>query len=314
VHTALTPIDVVKTKMQTNPAEYPDPVRSLKKLVDEEGIRSFFNGWQPTFLGFFVWGGFAYISTEYFRRLIIDFVGVGATTLEVPIILAAAATSAFFGSFLIAPFETVRIRTVAEPKFGSNIFTVSGRILMVICVVEMPLFMFLRSLLTLFSIFEQEEGVGAFFDSVPVFLLKEIPFACAKFAVFDITTEQLYDAFPAAREDLQLSLLITLAAGTFGGIIAAIVSNPADCTISELKKSATDISPTDAANLIIERGGLLALFKGLTLRMAFYSLMVGGQFLLYDTIRFALGVGSDDLKLYLDVLGSALSAKTAGSL
>uniref|UniRef100_A0A7S1BNP8 Uncharacterized protein n=1 Tax=Corethron hystrix TaxID=216773 RepID=A0A7S1BNP8_9STRA len=107
VHTALTPIDVVKTKMQTNPAEYPDPVRSLKKLVDEEGIRSFFNGWQPTFLGFFVWGGFAYISTEYFRRLIIDFVGVGATTLEVPIILAAAATSAFFGSFLIAPFETV---------------------------------------------------------------------------------------------------------------------------------------------------------------------------------------------------------------
>mmetsp|Transcript_35538 Transcript_35538/g.82505 ORF Transcript_35538/g.82505 Transcript_35538/m.82505 type:complete len:218 (+) Transcript_35538:3304-3957(+) len=216
-------------------------------------------------------------------------------------------------TFIFA-FYCSRIRTVAEPKFGSNIFTVSGRILMVICVVEMPLFMFLRSLLTLFSIFEQEEGVGAFFDSVPVFLLKEIPFACAKFAVFDITTEQLYDAFPAAREDLQLSLLITLAAGTFGGIIAAIVSNPADCTISELKKSATDISPTDAANLIIERGGLLALFKGLTLRMAFYSLMVGGQFLLYDTIRFALGVGSDDLKLYLDVLGSALSAKTAGSL
>ena len=34
--------------------------------------------------------------------------------------------------------------------------------------------------------------------------------------------------------------------------------------------------------------------------------MVSMQFLIYDAIRFALGVGSDDLKLYLDVLGGAL--------
>jgi hypothetical protein len=31
------------------------------------------------------------------------------------------------------------------------------------------------------------------------------------------------------------------------------------------------------------------------------------QLLVYDGVRFALGIGPDDLKLYLDVLGGALS-------
>jgi hypothetical protein len=37
------------------------------------------------------------------------------------------------------------------------------------------------------------------------------------------------------------------------------------------------------------------------------SVVISGlQFLVYDAIRFSFGVGSDDLKLYLDVLGGAL--------
>jgi len=282
VHLALTPIDVVKTKVQTDPKGYPNPISAFQRVVKEEGLATFFNGWQPTFLGFFVWGGFAYIATEFFRSQIAERIGTAATSLEVPIILSAAGIAAFFGSFIIAPFETVRIRTVAQPEYGNNIFAAGGKIF-------------------------KDEGIGAFFNSVPVFMLKEIPFACAKFTVFDIASTKLYEMYPAASENLQLSLLVTLTSGTFGGIIAAIVSNPADCTISEMKKASTEISPVGAAAILLETGGLSAFFKGLTLRMVFYSLMVGGQFLLYDTVRFALGVGSDDLKLYLDVLGSAIS-------
>jgi solute carrier family 25 phosphate transporter 3 len=148
--------------------------------------------------------------------------------------------------------------------------------------------------------------VSSLFSAVPVFLVKEIPFAMAKFTVFDLSTAALYDAFPAAREDLRLSLFVSLAGGTLGGISAAIVSNPADATISELKKSKSDMSPMDAFELILERAGVGGLFKGLVLRMFFYSLIVSCQFLVYDAVRFALGIGTDDLKLYLDVLGGAL--------
>jgi hypothetical protein len=40
--------------------------------------------------------------------------------------------------------------------------------------------------------------------------------------------------------------------------------------------------------------------------MIFYALLISLQFFVYDFVRVALGIGSDDLKLYLDVLGGAL--------
>lgn len=81
----------------------------------------------------------------------------------------------------------------------------------------------------------------------------------------------MYETFPAAREDLQLSLLVSLIGGTIGGIFAAVVSNPADATISEMKKAKSDVSPVAAAELVIEQGGLPGLFRGLPLRLLFYS-------------------------------------------
>lgn len=115
-----------------------------------------------------------------------------------------------------------------------------------------------------------------------------------------------YQAFPAATEDLKLSLLVTLAGGVLGGTAAAIVSNPADTVISVLKKAKTDLSPLEAANNMFERSGAFAFFVGLPLRIVFYSLIASLTFIVYDSVRFALGIGSDDLKLYLDVLGGAI--------
>ena len=207
--------------------------------------------------------------------------GADAAQLEVPIILISAGSAAFVGSFILCPFEAVRIRSVAQPNYAPNIVQVCNRMV-------------------------AEEGIPSLFSAVPAFLLKEIPFAMAKFTVFDLSTAWLYDRFPAATEDLQLSLLVSLTGGTFGGIVAAIVSNPADVTISEMKKAKSDMGPKQAAQVVLDRGGPPALFTGLPLRLVFYSLIVSLQFLVYDSVRIALGIGSDDLKLYLDVLGGAL--------
>ena len=129
----------------------------------------------------------------------------------------------------------------------------------------------------------------------------------AKFTIFDLTTAWLYETFPAAQEDIQLSLLVSLVGGTIGGIFAAIVSNPADVTISEMKKAKAELGPKEAADIILDRAGPAGFLKGLSLRFFFYSILVSVQFLLYDAIRIALRVGTDDLKLYLDVLGGALN-------
>ena len=129
-------------------------------------------------------------------------------------------------------------------------------------------------------------------------------------AIKDISTEQMYAAFPAAQEDLKLSLLVSLIGGVLGGTAAACVSNPADALISELKKSKSDISPQEAISNMLERNGINTFFVGLPLRIVFYSLIASLTFVVYDFVRFLLGIGPDDLKLYLDVLGGSLSSPT----
>lgn len=226
--------------------KYPGVVTGFKRVLEEGGMSGFFAGWAPTFVGFFFWGGVAYSITEFLRRTFQAYAGDAAGNLEVPIILTAAGLAAVVGSSVICPFEAVRIRSVAQKDYGSNILDVAQRMI-------------------------NEEGVGTLFSAIPAFMAKEVPFAMAKFTVFDLSTAWMYENFPAAREDLQLSLLVSLLGGTIGGLVAAVVSNPADATISEMKKSKNDMNPIAAVQLVVENGGIPALFRGLPLRLVFYS-------------------------------------------
>jgi len=277
----LTPFDVVKTKQQTNPAKYTELFPSIQEVYKNEGIPTFYTGWLPTLVGNFLSGGVQYASTEYLRRMFSEMAGLDAAQYEVLIILAASGIASAIAGCVFCPFEAVRIRTVAQPKFAANAGGVLQRIL-------------------------DEEGIESLVNTIPIFLFKNIPYAMTKFTVFDISTDRLYQAFPAAQEQLQLSLLVSLAGGIMGGTAAAIISNPADSIISELKKAKTELSPLDAIQNMIARGGVGPFFAGLPLRIVRYTLIASLSFVTYDAIRFALGIGSDDLKLYLDVLGGAL--------
>jgi hypothetical protein len=103
VHLALTPLDVVKTKVQTNPVKYPSIGASFKKIFKEEGVSAFYTGWVPTVLGNFLGGGALYTLTEVTRRSLSEAAGVDAVALEVPIILISAGEFAF--CFLVSTCE-----------------------------------------------------------------------------------------------------------------------------------------------------------------------------------------------------------------
>lgn len=284
VHLVLTPLDVVKTKVQTNPDKYPTIAPSFTKIWKEDGPGAFFTGWLPTLSGNFVSGAVLYAMTELIRRSLTDTAGVNADNLEVFIILVAAGLSSAVAAIFYCPFEAIRIRVVAQPQFASNSFETASKMI-------------------------QEEGVGSLTNAIPVFLVKQIPYACVKFTIFDLSTENLYRLYPAAQEDLILSLGISLIGGVLGGVAAAAVSNPADTVIAELKKAKSDQTPAEALQALLDRAGAKALFKGLPLRMVFYSLTASLQFMVFDGVRFALGIGPDDLRLYLDVLRGVLAEK-----
>ena len=110
-------------------------------------------------MGFFIWGGFTYSLTELIRRSLIISLGSEAQSLEIQIILVSSAVAAVFGSFILVPFESVRIRAVSQPGYGKNIGDVLSRMV-------------------------SEEGIGSLFNALPPFLLKEVPFNTAKVNFF----------------------------------------------------------------------------------------------------------------------------------
>jgi hypothetical protein len=166
-HLILTPIDVVKTKVQTRPEIYNEGiVRTFKKVLREEGASTFFDGWEPTFVGFFFTGGIAFFLTEFFRRYYTSLAvstmmaqsaltevaaTATVTSFEIPLIAASAATSGFCCCFLLAPFDAVRIRTVSDPGYADNIAGVVARMV-------------------------KEEGFLSLFSAVNAWFLKEVPY------------------------------------------------------------------------------------------------------------------------------------------
>ena len=67
-HLVLTPLDVVKTNIQTDPKKYTNPFTTFSLLLEEGGVSGFFAGWIPTFFAYFINGGLSYALTEFFRR------------------------------------------------------------------------------------------------------------------------------------------------------------------------------------------------------------------------------------------------------
>ena len=47
--------------------------------------------------------------------------------------------------------------------------------------------------------------------------MKNIPYTMTKFTIFDLSTEKMYQAFPAAQEDIRLSLAVSLIGGILKG-------------------------------------------------------------------------------------------------
>ena len=145
VHLLLTPLDVIKTKVQTDNEKYPNVVAAFQSMAKEEDKSSFFSGWAPTFAGFFFLGGISFSTVEFLRRYFTELAGTSASSLEIPIILGSASISAFLGSFVLSPFEAVRVRSVAQPDYAGSALGVLGRM------VEVSILSFLIQLFFFFK-------------------------------------------------------------------------------------------------------------------------------------------------------------------
>lgn len=264
-HGALTPVDVVKTRIQLSPEIYNrGMIGGFKQVIQSEGAGALLTGFGPTAAGYFVQGAFKFGGYEFFKKQLIELVGVeNAPTYRTLIFVGASGLAEFFADIALCPLEATRIRLVSNPQFASGL--VPG---------------FLRIV--------REDGVlrGLYAGFGPI-LLKQIPYTITKFVVYERASEAIYSMLPP-KENLSSGTVtsVNLGSGLISGIAAAIVSQPADTLLSKINKQKNaEGSITSRLVQLSKELGVRGLFLGLGARVVMVGALTAGQFGIYGDIK-----------------------------
>ncbi|KAI0095635.1 mitochondrial phosphate carrier protein Mir1 [Daldinia grandis] len=267
-HGSLTPVDVVKTRIQLDPVTYNRGlIGGIRQVVANEGAGALLTGVGPTFAGYFLQGAFKFGGYEFFKQQSINVLGLeNASQYRTGVYLVSSAFAEFFADIALCPLEATRIRLVSEPTYASGL--VSG-----------------------FSKILSQEGIGAFYAGFGPILFKQVPYTMAKFVVYEKVAESVYRQYPKEKMSDGLQTTVNLGSGLIAGFAAAIVSQPADTMLSKINKTKglPGESTTSRLIKIAKELGLRGSYSGIGARLFMVGTLTAGQFAIYGDIKKALG-------------------------
>jgi len=267
-HGALTPVDVVKTRIQLDPVTYNNGlVGGFRKVIASEGAGALLTGLGPTFAGYFLQGAFKFGGYEFFKQQSINLLGYEtASNNRTAVYLASSAAAEFFADIALCPLEATRIRLVSEPTFASGLVGGFGKIL-------------------------KTEGVGAFYSGFGPILFKQVPYTMAKFVVYEKVAETVWRTLDKNTASDGTKTIVNLGSGLIAGFAAAIVSQPADTMLSKINKTKglPGESTTSRLFKIGKELGLRGSYAGIGARLFMVGTLTAGQFAIYGDIKRVLG-------------------------
>ncbi|PLN83442.1 mitochondrial phosphate carrier protein [Aspergillus taichungensis] len=268
-HGALTPVDVVKTRIQLDPATYNrGMIGGFKQVVANEGAGALLTGFGPTAAGYFLQGAFKFGGYEFFKQQWINQLGLEtASNNRTAVYLASSATAEFFADIALCPLEATRIRLVSQPEFASGLVSGFGKIL-------------------------KNEGIGAFYSGFGPMLFKQVPYTMAKFVVFEKVAESIYRTVDKETASDSTKTGINLGSGLIAGFAAALVSQPADTMLSKINKTQGAPGEGTMTRLfkIGKELGFRGSYAGIGARLFMVGSITAGQFAIYGDIKRILGV------------------------
>jgi len=260
-HTLITPLDLVKCRMQVDAAKYPSLGQGFKVTMAEGGVSGLVRGWAPTAIGYSMQGACKFGFYELFKNVYGNAIGEEAAySNQVALYLAASASAEFFADIALCPMEAVKVR-IQTSNYAST-------------------------LRECFPKMKAEEGSGTFFKGLKPLWMRQIPYTMMKFACFEKTVVAIYTHLvPKPRDQCNQSeqLMVTFAAGYIAGVFCAIVSHPADSVVSVINKN-----PGKGAGEILKEMGPKGVWKGLGARIIMIGTLTALQWFIYDGVKVAL--------------------------
>jgi len=271
-HGAVCPVDVVKTRIQLEPAKYNrGMIGGFKQVISEEGVMALSTGLGATAVGYFIQGWFKFGGVEFFKIQAVGAMGERkAWDNRTAIYLGAAAGAEFIADIFLCPLEACRIRSVSDPGYASSLPGVAARLI-------------------------KEEGViRGFYSGFGPILFKQIPYTMAKFAVQGRAAEMMYANMGKKPTECGavLNTGVSLTSGVIAGVVSAIISHPADTLLSKVNKAGAggDGSiPSRMMNISKETGVVKLCTQGLGARCVMIGTLTALQFGIFDTVMRTLG-------------------------
>ncbi|CAO4377789.1 unnamed protein product [Caenorhabditis nigoni] len=263
-HCAMTPLDIVKCRIQVNPAKYGGLIQGFKVTMAEDGLRGLGRGWAPTFIGYSAQGLGKYGFYEVFKNLYSSALGEeNAYIWRTSVYLAASASAEIIADTMLAPMEAVKVRMQTSTTAPSTLRACAPMIY-------------------------RTEGLSGFFKGLPPLWTRQIPYTMMKFACFERTVELLYQyVVPKPREECSKGeqLIVTFTAGYIAGVFCAVVSHPPDVIVSKLNQNANS-----SIGSLVKELGFGGLWGGLRPRIIMVGTLTALQWFIYDSFKVAMNM------------------------
>ncbi|TAQ91203.1 hypothetical protein B7494_g450 [Chlorociboria aeruginascens] len=267
-HGGLTPVDVVKTRIQLDPITYNRGlIGGFRQVIAKEGAGALLTGFGPTAAGYFLQGAFKFGGYEFFKKQSIDILGYEtASNNRTAVYLASSALAEFFADIALCPLEATRIRLVSEPTYANGLIGGFGKML-------------------------RNEGAGAFYAGFGPILFKQVPYTMAKFVVYEKVAEAVYQRIDKSTASDGLQTTVNLGSGLIAGFAAALVSQPADTMLSKINKT-KGLPGEGTTSRLIKIGkelGLRGSYTGIGARLFMVGVLTSLQFSIYGSVKKSLG-------------------------
>jgi len=271
-HGALTPVDVVKTRIQLDPVTYNKGlIGGFGQVIKSEGTGALLTGLGPTAVGYFIQGWFKFGGVEFFKINAAQSMGPqGAWDNRNVIYLGSSACAEFIADIFLCPLEAVRIRLVSQPDYAPSPMSAASKMV------------------------ANEGLIPAFYSGFGPICFKQIPYTMAKFAVQGNASEAIYGSMGSSPDKMSKSgnVGVSLLSGVIAGVASAIISHPADTLLSKVNKAGAGGDGTIVqrlTNIAKEIGFVKLCTTGLGARCVMIGTLTAGQFAIFDTVMNVLG-------------------------
>jgi solute carrier family 25 phosphate transporter 3 len=215
---------------------------------------------------------------EFFKSRVPEFFDdLSAERLQIPILLAASGVAETIASFALCPLEVTKIYMIVNPDIA------------------------VKGLSHSMSTIVRQDGLRGLYKGIAWVLLRQVPYTCVKLVSYDIihsyfVERQMQRIAANNNEQTELSprtkIYTQLGSGVLAGLLAAIISQPADVILSRVcsHMSAIDSclaidSPKDLFQYVTQDLGWKGSFAGLKQRSVMVGSMTALQFVVFENSK-----------------------------